>query len=203
MSQNALELVLYQNPLAILNLDAIGVEDNSDVLVVELSASSIFAPVFDQQAKLRFGLAGLLGDLDRASTLPKAFRASRRRILLGSRPSVPVQASVGALAELRNLDVKFRRIIVMLHLSEVDKFIYGLQLASTFSILLKGDDAVPAGLLRAVDRLQKLKAIDKESWKGLAFYGGSAPESGGDKFDSLSDDLRALIVPAQSVDSAA
>jgi hypothetical protein len=203
MSANKLEFVLYQNPMAIENLDAIGIADSDDSLVIELSASSIFAPVFDQQAKLRFGLAGLLGDAERVSTLPRAFRSSRRKILLGSRPSVPVQSSVGALAELKRMDTDFERMIVMLHLSEVDKFIYGLQLASTFCILLRYGDAVPAGLLRAVDRLAKLKALDGESWKGLAFYGQRPESSEGDLVESLPDHLRPLLVPAAPVDSAA
>mgnify|MGYP001064581787 CR=1 FL=1 len=204
MSDRELEFVLYQNPLSILNLDAIGIEDDPDVLVVELSASSIFAPVFDQQAKLRFGLAGLLGDFKRVDTLPRVYQANRRKILLGSRPSVSTHASVAALSELASLDTSFQRIIIMLHLSEVDKFIYGLQLASTFSILLKRGDVVPVGLLRAVDRLERLGAINQDSWKGLAFYGGDDAQSVDQEIlESLKPHLRPLLIASSSVDTAA
>jgi len=193
MSPNKIEIVLYQNASAILQLESLGMAEDAKVLVLELSASSVLAPVFDQQAKLRFGLAGLLGDSSRIDTLPKTFTKNRRSIVLGSRPTVSASASQSALANLKNMPSGYDRFVVMLHLSEVDRFLYSLQIADSFSVLLNQQDPIPMGLIRAVKVLQQLEVLNVSSWKGVGFYtefgtessASSVLEASIDKFSSL------------------
>ena len=187
MSPNKIEIVLYQNASAILQLESLGMAEDAKVLVLELSASSVLAPVFDQQAKLRFGLAGLLGDSSRIDTLPKTFTKNRRSIVLGSRPTVSASASQSALANLKNMPSDYDRFVIMLHLSEVDRFLYSLQIADSFSVLLNQQDPVPMALIRAVKVLQQLEVLNASSWKGVGFYAEFGTEN------SVSSGLKASI----------
>jgi len=187
MSPNKIEIVLYQNASAILQLESLGIAEDAKVLVLELSASSVLAPVFDQQAKLRFGLAGLLGDSSRIDTLPKTFTKNRRSIVLGSRPTVSASASQSALANLKNMPSDYDRFVIMLHLSEVDRFLYSLQIADSFSVLLNQQDPVPMALIRAVKVLQQLEVLNASSWKGVGFYAEFGTEN------SVSSGLKASI----------
>ena len=187
MSPNKIEIVLYQNASAILQLESLGMAEDAKVLVLELSASSVLAPVFDQQAKLRFGLAGLLGDSSRIDTLPKTFTKNRRSIVLGSRPTVSASASQSALANLKNMPSDYDRFVIMLHLSEVDRFLYSLQIADSFSVLLNQQDPIPMGLIRAVKVLQQLEVLNASSWKGVGFYAEFGTEN------SVSSGLKASI----------
>ena len=167
---NKLECVLYQSPLAIHHLDALGVENDGASLIVELSVISILAPVFDAQVKLRAGLAGLLADSSRLREVSRRFSPIKNPIILASRPAVPVQSTMTALGLLRQVEIEQDRIVVMIHLSEARRFAYALQLMESFAFLLDREDPVPFSLPDAARLLTYMQLVDEKSWNGLVTY---------------------------------
>ncbi|NKI36348.1 hypothetical protein HFP89_14350 [Wenzhouxiangella sp. XN79A] len=177
--RNSIECILYTNPLAVRHLDALGVVDDGSSLVIELSASSVLAPVFDQQGIARFGVAGLLGRAQRIHRLGEVFDGMRNPVVLGSRPAVPPESSAGALSLLRSIDVPYQRIVVLLHLAEISRFAYALQMVDRFSILLADSDPVPFALPSKAQLLAQMQMLDATSWAGLFFFDPSGADHGG------------------------
>ena len=176
---NGIECIIYQNPLAIRHLSAVGVRDDGRSLIIEMSAASVLAPVFDQQAQSRLGIAGLLSGTP-LSSLGRSFEGVRNPIVLGSRPAVPVYSSLGAAAHMRNIEIPFERVLVMVHLAELDRLSYLLQLASRFVILLADSDPVPFALPAKVQLMARMQVLDSSSWGGLCYFNpaGGVPGDG-------------------------
>ncbi len=175
---NKIECILYTNPLAVRHLDALGVADDGSSLIIELSGGSVLAPVFDQQGRARFGVAGLLGEAKRIQRLGEFFEGLNNPVVLGSRPSVPAESSAGALSLLRMLDTPYRRLIVMMHLSEISRFAYALQLVDRFSILLAESDPVAFQLPSKIQLMAQMQLLDSTTWAGLFYFSPSGAPHG-------------------------
>ena len=197
MKKNTLECLLYQSPQVLKNLHEMGVADDGATLVVEVSAASVLAPVFDQQAKLRFGIAGLLGDSGRIGRLARNYSGLENPVILGSRPAVSVFSTQGALTLLRNLNIPYERIVLLLHLSEMERFAYALQMCERFAVLLYRNDPVPFTLPKAASILAQLEVLTPESWGGLILSDTmleAEASPGSDEFESIERDFSRLVV---------
>lgn len=203
MKKNMLECLLYQSPQVVKSVHDMGVADDGETLLVEVSSASVLAPVFDQQAKLRFGIAGLLGDAGRIDRLARNYSSLKNPVILGSRPAVSALSTQGALAILRDVEVPYKRILVLLHLSEMERFTYVLQMCDRFSVMLYRDDPVPFTLPRSAALLDRLKVLTPESWGGLVLSAGvhdTNASAGSDEFASIAQEFSRLIVrPEDSV----
>lgn len=166
-SSKSMQCVLYQSPLAINHLEVLGVEDDENTLIVELSMISILAPVFDSQNRVRVGLAGLLGDAARIKKIRQHYRRIANPVILASRPPVAVHSTIAALGLLKDLDFDQDHIVVMVHLSEVRRFSYALQFMDSFAFLLDRDDPVPFSLPDAARLLAYMHLLDSDVWKGI------------------------------------
>lgn len=171
--KNRMDCVLYQSPLAIKHLKDVGVEDDGNSLIVELSMISILAPVFDSQAKLRVGLAGLLSDESRIEMVIRQFPGMKNPVILSSRPTVAVHSTIAALGLLRSLEFDQNRVIVMVHLSEARRFAYALQFMDSFTFLLDRNDPIPFSLPDTARLLSYMHLLDKKLWKGMVTFARS------------------------------
>lgn len=167
---NQMDCVLYQSPLAIKHLETVGINDDGSALVVELSMISILAPVFDAQAKLRVGLAGLLSDESRISKISRRYPGTKNPVILTSRPAVAVHSMIAALGLLKRLEFDQKRIVVMVHLSDARRFAYALQFMDSFSFLLDRDDPIPFTLPDAAGLLAQMHLINDDVWKGIVTF---------------------------------
>jgi hypothetical protein len=167
---NQIECILYTNPLAVRHLDAIGVDNDGSSLIIELSASSVLAAVFDQQNKTRFGLPGLLGRPKRINRIGESFSGMNNPLVLGPRPGVPADSAAGALSLLRELETPYRRLVFLLHLSEVSRFSYSLLFFDRISVLLADSDPTPFSLPSKIQLLAQMQLLDAKSWAGLFYF---------------------------------
>lgn len=170
---NRMECVLYHNPIAIKHLDAAGIQDDGESLVVELSYISILAPVFDMQNKQRAGLVGLLGDESRIAKLVQKDLSIKNPVVLAAHPVVAVQSTMAAFAVLSQIASNYKRVVVMIHLSEARKFAYALQLMEGFTFLVDRSEPVPLTLPTTARLLANLRLIDSDLWNGIITFARS------------------------------
>lgn len=160
----------YSHAWAIQVLDRVGVGSLADTLVVEVSINSILSSVFNEVENNRRGAAGLLRNGVTVNDIMQRFSGLPCPIVLASRPPVPVAATAAGVGVLRHATHEFKRVILLVHLTEAALMAPALSEADEFGVLWDIADVPTLALADLGSILMRNDCLSDDSWAGLHFY---------------------------------
>jgi hypothetical protein len=165
-----LHLVFCSHTWAIQKLESAKLDLQNIGLIVELSINSNLAPMFNQVAVKRPGVAGLLSPKASAQQLAQKFDGLPAPLLLAAHPPVPAVAIANGVANLRQQDVGGKDIVLFVNVVDANNLWSVFGQADTVRVLWDMADPPNFALAQLGDQLAKHDGIATDSWEGVFFY---------------------------------
>lgn len=165
-----LHCVFYSHVWAIHMLKNAGLGKFDKQVLIELAEHSNFAPVFGLQGKARYGLAGLLRLGGRLEQLGQVLKYAPAPVILAPNPPVSAAALCSAVAMLPSTQSQYEKAVLLVHISEADRFVDAYPHVDSFSILWDVADRPGQSLSRLAELLVDNQCISKERWQGFKLY---------------------------------
>jgi len=168
--QRSVECLFYSHVWAIHMLKHLKLGSLDDTILVELAETSNLAPVFGEQAKARYGLAGLLHLSGRLEKLAQPFKNVPAPLVLAPRPPVPADALCSAVGLLATTPAPYQRALVLVHIDDAEKFASAYPAVSRFTVAWDVADAPTASLVQMAEALTRNHCVSADSWGGFRWY---------------------------------
>jgi hypothetical protein len=162
--------IFYSHVWAIHMLKHAGIASFEKQVLIELAVSSNLAPVFGEQGKARYGLAGLLRLAGKLEQFTQTLKYVPAPLILAPRPDIPAPALCSAVNLLRVSQSDFEGAILLVHIDDAPLFISAYQTVSKFSILWDLADAPTPALVTLANILTTHSFLNKETWAGFHLY---------------------------------
>lgn len=168
--QRSVECLFYSHVWVVHMLKHLNLGPLDSTVLVELAESSNLAPVFGEQAKARYGLAGLLHLSGRLEKLTQTFKNVAAPLVLAPRPQVSVDALCSAVGLLSTTPASFERVLLLVHIDDATKFRSAYPAVSCFRVLWDVADAPTASLVHMAEALAENHCISQQTWEGFRWY---------------------------------
>ncbi len=162
--------LFYSHVWAIHMLKYAGIKNFEKQVLVEVATSSNLAPVFGEQGKARYGLAGLLRLAGKLEQFTQTFKYVPAPLILAPKPEVSIPALCSAVNLLSVSPSDFEGVILLIHVDEAPLFASAYQTVSKFSILWDLADAPTPALVKLAETLATNSFLNKETWAGFHLY---------------------------------
>jgi hypothetical protein len=139
-------------------------------ILVELATTSNLAPVFGEQGKPRFGLAGMLRLSGRLEQFAQEFKNVPARLILAPKPEIPAAALCSAVGLLATTPSLYQKVILLIHINEASQFLAAYPYVNHFSIFWDIADNPSAALVSLAEILVNNQLLTSETWQGFHFY---------------------------------
>lgn len=167
---NDVHCVFYSHPWAVDALKQQRVGSLEDAAIVEVGQRSQLASLLNRQQRLRYGLSGLLAQPDRIGELVETSPRFPAPVIFSPNPPVGEQVMVSAIALLPTLQSRYRRFVLMVHVSEYAAFRYAYSYCSRFYFLWDLADPPVYPLADLAGSLASMRLLDRSSWGGFFCY---------------------------------
>jgi hypothetical protein len=168
--ENAVECVVYSHPWAVDMIKPRHFGNLQDTLIVELASRSQLASLFDLQHRLRHGLAGILADPRRIEDTAEHHDRLPAPCILAPNPPVSESAIVSAVATLPNLECRFDRFLLLVHVNEHYKFVHAMPYCTRFYFLWDLADPPTHPLATVAGNLRQQGVLSRSNWGGFFWF---------------------------------
>lgn len=162
--------IFYSHVWAVHMLKNAGIASFEKQVLIEVAVSSHLAPVFGEQGKARYGLAGLLRLAGKLEQFVQTFKYVPAPLILAPKPEVSVPALCSAVNLLSVSPSDFEGAILLVHVDDAPLFVSAYQNVSKFSILWDLADAPTPALVSLAETITKHGFLTKETWAGFHLY---------------------------------
>ncbi|MEY3220281.1 MAG: hypothetical protein RIT27_1638 [Pseudomonadota bacterium] len=162
--------LFYSHVWAIHMLKHAGISSFEKQVLIELAVSSNLAPVFGEQGKARYGLAGLLRLAGKLEQFVQTFKYVPAPLILAPRPEISAPALCSAVNLLPITTSDFQSVTLLVHIDDAPLFLSAYQAVSKFSILWDLADAPTPALVQLAELLTTHAFLTKETWAGFHLY---------------------------------
>jgi hypothetical protein len=170
LTNRPVHCLFYSHVWAIHMLKYAGISNFEKQVLIEVAISSNFAPVFGEQGKARYGLAGLLRLAGKLEQFTQTFKYVPAPLILAPKPEVSAPALCSAVNLLSVSPSDFEGAILLIHVDDAPLFVSAYQTVSKFSILWDLADAPTPALVKLAETLTANSFLSKETWAGFHLY---------------------------------
>lgn len=171
MSQaRPIHCLFYSHVWVVHMLKQFHLENLEKQVIIELAQHSNLAPVFAEQAKPRYGLAGLLHLSGRLEQFAKPFKYVPAPLVLAPRPEPSVASMNSAAALLPTTQTQYQGILLLVHIEDAPQFVSSYAYVDKFSLAWDLADVPSSALVELADLLVKEQLISEENWGGIHLY---------------------------------
>ncbi len=165
------QCIFYSHPWAVHMLKHAGLgEFDANQVLVELAEVSNLAPVFGEQGKARWGLAGLLRLSGRLEQLVQTFKNVPSPVVLSPKPEVPAASLCAAAGMLAHTPGPHAKATLLINIQDAELFIPVYPHVDRFSILWDLADPAHGGLVKLAEVLAANHCLTPETWAGFHVY---------------------------------
>ncbi len=171
MPQNhPIHCVFYSHVWVVHMLKQFNLENLDKQVIIELAEHSNLAPVFAEQAKPRYGLAGLLHLSGRLEQLGKPFKYVPAPLILAPRPEMSATTMNCATALLPTTQTQYEGMILLVHIEDAPLFVSSYAYVDRFSLAWDLADVPSNTLVELADLLVKEQLITEDNWGKIHLY---------------------------------
>lgn len=165
-----LHVVFYSHPWGIYALRGRRFGDPEQTLLVELSASSRLAAVFDRQNRPRFGLPGLLADEGRVSLVGDKFKGLDYPLALSPNPASSSSVMISAASLLSSIESPYARYVLMVPVDEAPAYKRLYPMVDRFTVLWDVADPATEELPQIAKSIDAAGCWSADTWGGFLWY---------------------------------
>jgi hypothetical protein len=164
------QCIFYSHVWAIHMLKHAGVANFEKQVLIEVATSSHLAPVFGEQGKARYGLAGILRLAGKLEQFVQTFKYVPAPLILAPKPEISAPALCSAVNLLPICPSDFEGVILLIHVDDAPLFVSAYQTVNKFSIFWDLADAPTPALVNLAETITKYGFLTKETWAGFHLY---------------------------------
>lgn len=139
----------------------------ANAVLAELAIESHLAPVFREQQKTRYGLAGLLAFSDCLDKLGGNYTNVPAPLILAPNPGVTEVTMESAVALLGSVSGPYDKATLLVHIADAARFANAYQYVDEFRVLWDLADFPNASIAALGDVLARARCLEDGRWRGF------------------------------------